>query len=88
VDPPQQAIEDLKEKVQILESILGDSRFFGGEDVSIADISLGASMPILKLLYPSLVSITLQAWYDRTLRDVPELEEYNDKVNYASILSK
>lgn len=71
-----------------MEAILGDQRFLAGEDVTLADIALGAEIPLLKYIYPSFISPKLQSWYDRTLRDVPALEEYNSGLNYDILFKR
>lgn len=85
---PHNVIENLKDKVEILEKILDEKIFFTGDLATIADVSLGASIPTLKFLCPSLVSHRLQAWFDRLQRDIPELEEINDQVDYRKYLKK
>ena len=86
--PPEQAVTELKEKIEILEAILGNQKFFAGDTATIADISLGAGIPILKVLYPGLMSVKLQSWYDRVLRDIPELDEINDQYDYKPLLQQ
>ncbi|XP_017478798.1 PREDICTED: glutathione S-transferase 1-1-like [Rhagoletis zephyria] len=88
IEVPAEAVAELKEKVEIVEAILGDQRFLAGENVTLADISFGVEVPMIKVLYPSFISPKLQAWYDRTLRDVPALEEYNSQADYTAFLKK
>lgn len=71
--------DDLKEKVAILEAILGDQPYLAGDQVTIADISLGVIVPFVKpMLNDSTFSNPkLEAWYERVKEAVPALAELN-----------
>jgi len=76
--PTQVQLDDLKEKVEILEQLLDYHLFFTGNQVTLADISIGASAPVVKSLFPSLWSDKLDAWLQRTQQVVPALREVNE----------
>ena len=65
-----------------METLLGDQKFFGGDHVTIADISLGVSLPSLEKVEPSLgPNEKLDAWYQRLIKEVPVLHEYNQEAS-------
>lgn len=66
----------MKEKIAILEAILGDNPFFTGANVTLADISLAVSIPIVKHMFTGLLTEKLAAWYDRVGKAVPGVVEY------------
>ncbi len=74
--PPQEAIDDLKEKIAILEAILGDSQFMAGDKITLADISLAVSIPIVKHMFSGLLTEKLAAWYDRVGKALPAVQAY------------
>lgn len=78
MQPPQEAIDDLKEKIAILEAILGDNQFFTGATITLADISLAVSIPIVKHMFTGLLTDKLAAWYDRVGKALPGVVEYED----------
>lgn len=79
MDPPKEAIDDLKEKMTILETLLGDNKFFAGDSVTIADISLGVSIPFMNQFEACLSSPKFDAWYERLVKEVPTLLELNEQ---------
>ena len=78
--PPQKALDELKEKLEILVTLLGEKKFFTGEQVTLADISLGTSVPFVKQLFPNLWPAKLEAWYERLVKVVPQVQQSNSKV--------
>ena len=90
IEPSEEAVNELKEKTQILETILGDQQFFAGDKVTLADISLGCSVPFLKEIQPELFTAKLEAWFVRLCKAVPAFVEYNDQATqaYKEIMEK
>lgn len=83
-DPPQEVLDELKDKVQILEALLeGRSFLAGGDKPTIADISLGVNTITLAQADPSLVTPKIQAWYDRVGAVIPQLPDYNNQAMEA-----
>ncbi|KAJ6219731.1 hypothetical protein RDWZM_005543 [Blomia tropicalis] len=89
-EPPQEALDNLGEKVKILETLLGDQQFFAGDKATIADISFGVILSFLEKMNPEWYPSKFQAWYERLTKAVPELLEYNNKAAdlYKEIMEK
>lgn len=57
--------------------LLGDQTFFAGENVTLADISLGASVPTMKMFFKDMWTEKLESWYSRLSKAVPQLADLN-----------
>lgn len=77
---PQAAIDDLTEKIAILEAILGEQDFFAGSQVTLADISLVVSIPVIESLFPTLLTPKLSAWAQRVEKALPVVKELHDEL--------
>lgn len=73
----KEALDELAEKISILESLLGEQAFFAGENITLADISLGASVPVMKMFFKDMWPEKLESWYSRLSKIVPQLPELN-----------
>ncbi|XP_017480610.1 PREDICTED: glutathione S-transferase 4-like [Rhagoletis zephyria] len=71
----KEALDELAEKISILESLLGEQKFFAGENITLADISLGASVPVMKMFFKDMWPKKLESWYIRLSESVPQLPE-------------
>lgn len=71
----KEAEDDFKDKVAILEAILGEKQFLAGDVVTIADISVAGEVPYLKRIDPTASHLKLDAWYERVKTAVPALAE-------------
>ena len=47
-----------------------------GSNLTLADISLAVSVPIVKHMFSSLLTDKLAAWYDRVGKALPALPQY------------
>lgn len=73
VEPSPKAIAELNDKVAVLEIILENEPFLAGNQLTIADLSVGASYLFLQAL--ELSSLKLDDWYRRIGLEVPVFAE-------------
>lgn len=79
-NPSAAGLATVSEKMANLESIMGNWKFVAGNEVSIADISIAVTIPILKaFVNEEFIPCKLQQWYERVLAKVPELKPLNDE---------
>jgi len=89
IDTPQEFVDNLFDKLRLLNQLLGPKEFFASQDhPTIADISIGITMPILKELYPGEITEKMATWYERTCKQVPELKEVNEQTNYPAFFGR
>ncbi|KAH9393190.1 Glutathione S-transferase, N-terminal domain [Tyrophagus putrescentiae] len=73
VEPSPEAIAELTDKVSVLETLLESEPFLAGNQLTIADLSVGASYLFLQAL--KLSSSKLDDWYGRIGLEVPVFAE-------------
>lgn len=70
----------------LLETIIGECKYVAGDEVSIADISLATTMPILSLFGDGFIPQKIADWYERVVAEVPDLKQINDEADYSVFL--
>lgn len=79
-NPSAAGLAIVAEKMADLEKIMGNKKFVAGNEVSIADISIAVTIPILKaFVNEEFVTSKLHKWYECVLVKVPELKLLNDE---------
>ena len=59
------------------EDLLGDKKFLGGDKPTLADLSIAALLPSVKLLDKSLLTPKTAEYVKRTEEAVPQLKKLN-----------
>lgn len=64
----EQANQKVDTVLKFLENLLGDNLFFGGEQLTLADIVAGTAVPVLPMLgFPLIYHPKLSAWAERLI---------------------
>lgn len=77
-EPSAEQMEQAKEKITVLETLIGDKQFITGDTLTLADISVAAGFPLVKHLEPSLFSPKLEKYLQRVFQACPELKQLED----------
>ncbi|KAH9399409.1 Glutathione S-transferase [Tyrophagus putrescentiae] len=78
--PSTEELAVVTEKMATLETIMGDSEFVAGNEVTIADISIAVTIPILKaMVNENFITAKLLRWYERVLVKIPALKQLNEE---------
>lgn len=79
-EPKPDDVTTFKEKLAVLDTLLGEQKFFAGDQVTLADLSLGVVIPAIPKYLESddYLSDRLKRWIDRAQTACPALKEINE----------
>ena len=74
-------LKAFKDKLELLDKLIGQNKYVTGDDLTIADLSIFAGLSIFPIInfdyseYPN-----LRRWYDDLMKEHPIISELNKKV--------
>lgn len=77
--PPEENVKTLKEKISVVETMLGEKKLITGDTLTLADIAIGAILPSLELIEVEITPPTLLEYLDRIYEQCPQLMEINNQ---------
>ena len=87
----EQDVEQLNKTVKLLDTLIGESQYMAGEELTIADIAIGqtTSMLAFKEFKDVDECANVVAWYERILQESTHFKEtvdsaYEDVKNYLA----
>ena len=79
-EPSQEAMDNFKEKFEVVLNLLGDKKFLTGNSVTIPDISLAGLVYFLESLRETLVTAPLVEYLERVKQACPTFKQVLDTV--------
>jgi glutathione S-transferase len=81
-EPTEQQTTNFKNNLKLLDTLIGDSKYVAGNELTIADISVLASTSLLEINEQKDIADlpNLKGWYNRVKAQLPYFEEVNGGV--------
>lgn len=79
--PNEDKLKAFKEKLELLDKLIGQNKYVTGDNLTIADLSIFAGLsifPVINFDYSEYQNV--KRWYDDLMKENPIISELNKKV--------